>query len=270
MKPVLCFEGCKDFSHPWDQISAMKGRSQDSIKSKIIVALDVATKKEALAIVEQLKDRVAYFMVGLELINSVGYGIVQKITELGGKVFLDLKFFDIPSTVASASASITRLGVSAFDVHALGGIKMMDAARSASTAAAKESGVDRPLIFAVTVLSSVNQETFNHELYFAGDIEGYVLHLAKIAQQGNMDGAIVSSFEARAIKVAIPDLKVVVAGIRPDWTDQKDQSRVVSPQKAIRDGADYLVLGRALTHPPKEIGSPAEALRLIEEEMQQP
>ncbi len=234
-----------------------------------MVALDVVTRKEALTIVEQLKDHVAYFMVGLELINSVGYGIVRKITDLGGKVFLDLKFFDIPNTVTTASASVTKLGVSAFDVHALGGIRMMDAARSAASAAAKEAGVDCPLIFGVTVLSSVDQEMFNHELYFAGDIQDYVLHLAKLAERGRMDGVIVSSFEARAIKAAIPNLKLIVAGIRPDWADQNDQSRVVTPHRAIKDGADYLVLGRALIHPPREIGSPIDALRLIEEEMQQ-
>jgi orotidine-5'-phosphate decarboxylase len=248
----------------------MKDRSRDNIRSKIMVALDVVTKKEALTTVEQLKDHVAYFMVGLELINSVGYGIVRKITDLGAKVFLDLKFFDIPNTVSAASVSVTKLGVSAFDVHALGGVRMMDAARSAASAAAKESGVDCPLIFGVTVLSSVNQEMFNHELYFAGDIEEYVVHLAKLADRAKMDGVIVSSFEARAIKAAMPNLKLVVAGIRPDWADQQDQTRVVTPHRAIKDGADYLVLGRALIHPPREIGTPIDALRLIEEEMQQP
>src|SRR5487761_690945 len=217
----------------------MKDRSRDDVRSKIMVALDVVTKKEALTTVEQLKDHVAYFMVGLELINSVGYGIVQKITDLGAKVFLDLKFFDIPNIVTVASA------------------------------AAKESGVDCPLIFGVTVLSSVNQEMFNHELYFAGEIEEYVLHLAKLAERARLDGVIVSSFEARAIKTAMPNLKLVVAGIRPDWADQEDQRRVVTPHRAIKDGADYLVLGRALIHPPREIGSPMDALRLVEEEMQQ-
>lgn len=247
----------------------MKDRSRDDVRSKIMVALDVVTKKEALTTVEQLKDHVAYFMVGLELINSVGYGIVQKITDLGAKVFLDLKFFDIPNIVTVASASVTKLGVSAFDVHAIGGVRMMDAARSAASAAAKESGVDCPLIFGVTVLSSVNQEMFNHELYFAGEIEEYVLHLAKLAERARLDGVIVSSFEARAIKTAMPNLKLVVAGIRPDWADQEDQRRVVTPHRAIKDGADYLVLGRALIHPPREIGSPMDALRLVEEEMQQ-
>lgn len=249
-------------------IVGMNDPSDDSIRRKIVVALDVVTEKEALTTVEQLKDHVTYFMVGLELINSVGYGIVRKITDLGGKVFLDLKFFDIPNTVHTASAAVTRLGVSAFDVHVLGGIRMMDAARSAALAAAKESGVDCPMIFGVTVLSSVDQETFNHELYFAGDIQDYVLHLAKLAERAKMDGVIVSSFEARAVKAAMPNLKMIVAGIRPDWADQNDQRRVVTPHRAIKDGADYIVLGRALIHPPKEIGSPIDALRLIEEEMQ--
>src|SRR5487761_320839 len=249
-------------------IVGMNDPSDDSIRRKIVVALDVVTEKEALTTVEQLKNHVTYFMVGLELINSVGYGIVRKITDLGGKVFLDLKFFDIPNTVHTASASVTRLGVSAFDVHVLGGIRMMDAARSAALAAAKESGVDCPMIFGVTVLSSVDQETFNHELYFAGDIRDYVLHLAKLAESAKMDGVIVSSFEARAVKAAMPNLKMIVAGIRPNWADQNDQRRVVTPHRAIKDGADYIVLGRALIHPPKEIGSPIDALRLIEEEMQ--
>ncbi len=249
----------------------MKGRSGVNTRSKIVVALDVVTNKEALTIVEQLKDHVAYFMVGLELINSVGYAIVRNITDLGGKIFLDLKFFDIPNAVTVASAAVTKLGVSAFDVHALGGVRMMSAARSAAEAAAKESGADCPLIFGVTVLSSVNQETFNHELYFAGEIEEYVLHLAKIADRAKMDGVIVSSFETEAIKAALPNLKLVVAGIRPNWAeDQQDQSRVVTPRRAIKDSADYIVLGRALIRPPKEIGTMMDALRLIEEEMQQP
>ena len=250
-------------------IRGMKG-SRDNLRSKIMVALDVVSKKEALTAVELLKDHVGYFMVGLELINSVGYGIIQKITDLGGKVFLDLKFFDIPNTVAAASAAVTKLGVSAFDLHTLGGVKMMEAARTAASAAAKESGIECPLIFGVTVLSSVDQETFNHELYFAGDIEEYVLHLAKLAERGRMDGVIVSSFEAKTIKAALPNLKLVVAGIRPDWADQIDQRRVVTPHRAIKDGADYLVLGRALIHPPTEIGSMMDALRLIEEEIRQP
>ncbi len=248
----------------------MKVRVRNNTKSKIMVALDVVTKKEALAIVKLLHSHVAYFMVGPELINSVGYGIIKKITDLGGRVFLDLKFFDIPNTITSVSASVTRLGVSAFDVHVLGGIRMMEASHSAALAAAKESGVEPPSIFGVTVLSSVDQEMFNHELYFAGDIQDYVLHLAKLAEKGKMDGVIVSSFEARAIKTAIPNLKVVVAGIRPNWADQNDQSRVVTPHRAIKDGADYIVLGRALIHPPKEIGSPVDALKLIEEEMKEP
>jgi orotidine-5'-phosphate decarboxylase len=237
-------------------------------RNKIMIALDVTTEAEALTTVEDLKDRVAYFMVGLELISFVGFGIVRKITDLGAKVFLDLKFFDIPNTIEAVSASVTRMGVSAFDVHALGGIKMMEAARRGALATAKESGVDCPMIFGVTVLSSVDQEMFNHELYFAGDIQEYVIHLAKLAERGRMDGVIISSFEARAIKEAIPKLKVAVAGIRPDWSDQNDQSRVVTPHRAIKDGADYLVLGRAVTHPPKEIRSPVDALRKIEEEMQ--
>jgi orotidine-5'-phosphate decarboxylase len=237
-------------------------------RSKIMVALDVTTEREALATVEKLKDHVAYFMVGLELVSFVGFGIVRKITDLGAKVFLDLKFFDIPNTIEAVSASVTRMGVSAFDVHVLGGIKMMEAARRGAMAAAKETGVDCPMIFGVTVLSSVDQEMFNHELYFAGDIQEYVLHLAKLADHGRLDGVIISSFEARAIKEALPKLKVVVAGIRPDWSDQNDQSRVATPHRAIKDGADYLVLGRAVTHPPREIASPVEALRRIEEEMQ--
>jgi orotidine-5'-phosphate decarboxylase len=252
-----------------DGISEMKDRFRGSVRSKIMVALDVATKKEALTTVQQLKDHVSYFMVGLELINSVGYGIIRKIADLGGNVFLDLKFFDIPYTVGKASASITKLGVKGFDLHVLGGIKMMEAARSAALEAAKGSGVELPLIFGVSVLSSVNQEMFNHELYFAGDIDEYVLHLAKLADRAKMDGVIVSSFEAKAIKAAMPNLKLIVAGIRPDWADQQDQSRVVTPHRAIKDGADYVVLGRALTHPPKEIGTPLDALKLIEEEMQQ-
>ncbi len=248
----------------------MKDRSKDNTKSKIMVALDVLNKKEALTIVKQLKDHVAYFILGLELITSAGYGIIQNITDLGGKVFLDLKYFDIPNVVAATSSSVTKLGVSAFDVHALGGIKMMNAARTAAETTAKESGGDRPLIFGVTVLSSVDQETFNHELYFAGDIEEYVLHLAKIVDRANMDGVIASSFETRAIKKAFPNLKTVVAGIRPNWEDdQQDQRRVVTPRRAIKDGADYIVLGRALIHPPKEIGTMMDALKSIEEEMQE-
>jgi orotidine-5'-phosphate decarboxylase len=235
----------------------------DQIKSKIVVALDVDSKDDALKLVHELKGHVGLFKVGLELIYSEGIGIIQEINDLGGKVFLDCKFQDIPHTVAGASKAVTRLNVKMFNVHTMGGIEMMRAAVSAVDNESARLKIERPLILGVTVLTSVNQSTFNQELRIIGTIEEQVAHLATLAGEAGLDGVIASPHEIEAIRKVSKDLVIVTPGVRPTWAASQDQKRIMTPEEAVLRGASYLVIGRPITAPPVKIGTPSEAARKI-------
>lgn len=240
-----------------------------SAREKIIVALDVSSRKEAVELVTKLGEHVGMFKVGLELLNSEGPDIVRIVNQLGARVFFDGKFNDIPNTVAGASRAVTRLGVSMFNVHTLGGVEMMKAAHNASAEESSRLGVDRPLVLGVTVLTSINQITMNQQLAIPGDIQGQVAHLASMANEAGLDGVIASPNEIEVICAKVPrEMIIVTPGVRPSWASAQDQKRIMTPREAILKGATYVVIGRPITKPPAEIGTPVDAARRIGEEIQ--
>lgn len=243
----------------------MSSSSGNSAKDKILVALDVTSIEKALELVQELKDFVGGFKVGLELCTHAGVPqVVDRISQAGGQVFLDLKFKDIPNTVAGASKAACRPGVLMFNVHCDGGREMMKAASNAVTA----SDSAKPLLIGVTVLTSVNKQVMNQEMKVAGELDAQAVHLAKLAKEAGLNGVVCSPHEVQAIKAACgQDFLTVVPGVRPAWAATGDQKRIMTPAEAIQQGADYLVIGRPITSPPAEIGSPASAAKRIAEDL---
>ncbi|MGI8494313.1 MAG: orotidine-5'-phosphate decarboxylase [Pyrinomonadaceae bacterium] len=220
-------------------------------KEKIIVALDVETADEAAQIIENLKGEVGAFKIGLQLFTSAGSQFVREIVEAGVKVFLDLKFHDIPNTAAKASVEAARLGVWMFNIHALGGSEMMRRTVGEVSEACVKENLKQPKIIGVTVLTSSNEQTLI-ETGINQDSKRQVLNLAQLAYESGLDGVVASPLEVNLIKQNIPkkNFLVVTPGVRPksmtsDIQDD-DQKRVLSPAEAISAGADYLVIGRPI------------------------
>jgi orotidine-5'-phosphate decarboxylase len=219
----------------------------------ILIALDVGTGAEALALADALRGAVGGYKIGNQLFTAEGPGIVRALTDRGDRVFLDLKYHDIPNTVAGAVDSASHLGAWMLNVHALGGAAMMAAAVEAANHAAL-SGRVRPVLIAVTVLTSMS----------AGELAGVgvdrtpmdqVVHLATLAKASGMDGVVASPLETAAIRQACgPDFVIVTPGIRggaaTQATGRQDQSRTMTPYEAMRAGASYLVIGRPITAAP--------------------
>lgn len=235
---------------------------------RIILALDVGTEREALELVALLKPYVGFFKVGLELLNAAGVEVVRRIADVGGRVFLDGKFMDIPATVAGASRAVTRLAIRMFNVHCMGGRAMMTAAAGAAAEEAARLAVERPLLLGVTVLTSLDEKTLRTELKVSLSVEEHVTHLAQLAVEAGLDGVIASPHELLALRTALPDqMLIVTPGVRPVWAAAHDQKRITTPSEAIRLGASYVVIGRPITQPPREIGSPVDAVRRIADEI---
>lgn len=240
-----------------------------SLASKIMIALDFPNADQARRLVEQLQGIPCWFKVGMELFYSEGPQIVRELKAAGHSVFVDLKLHDIPNTVKGAAASLTRLGADMFNVHAAGGMKMMKAAiEGAEEAAVGKSPAgaspsSRPLIIAVTQLTSTGQDMLNEELGIPGTIEECVRKYAISAQQAGLDGVVSSAREAAMIKQACGETFVTVTpGIRPAWSAKGDQHRVIAPKQALQQGSDFLVIGRPVT----QAESPVLAFtRIIEE-----
>jgi len=219
--------------------------------SKIIVALDYANAQEALALVEQLHPSQCKLKVGKELFTAAGPALVEKLVAKDFNVFLDLKFHDIPNTVAKACKAASDLGVWMLNVHASGGRTMMQAALE---------GVDQsnanPYLIAVTVLTSMNQASLT-EIGIQASIEAQVLKLATLTQTAGLHGVVCSAQEASLLRKQVQtDFLLVTPGIRPANTSQDDQSRIVTPADALAQGASYLVIGRPVT----QAAEPAQAL----------
>ncbi|MCD4690099.1 orotidine-5'-phosphate decarboxylase [bacterium] len=221
--------------------------SQDT--SRLIIALDLPSREEALDLAHRTAEYTSYFKVGSRLFTAEGPQLVKELKSSGYGVFLDLKFHDIPNTVAEAAAAATALGVDIFDVHASGGTAMMKAAVAASREEAQRLEIPRPRILAITVLTSM-----------ASTVDE-VLALAERAKDAGLDGVVSSAWEARAIRDTLgSDFLIVTPGIRPSWAAKQDQRRVATPHEAFENGADYIVIGR----PIRDSSRPAsEAARLI-------
>jgi len=211
---------------------------------KIIIALDFKKDDEVKKFISLLGARPVWLKIGMELYYSCGDKLIFELKEMGYKIFLDLKLHDIPNTVQSALKSLSRLPIDMINVHAMGGFEMMKAAKIAID----QSFLRPPLLIAVTQLTSTSQITFNEELGIPGEISHHVLHLAKLAQKAGCSGVVCSPLEASILKKECgTEFKLITPGIRLKSQDTNDQSRVTTPSEAVRLGADYLVIGRAIT-----------------------
>lgn len=220
-------------------------------KDRLIVALDVESLAQAEALLDRLQGVVGAYKIGSQLFTACGPAAVELVQKRGGSVFLDLKFHDIPNTVAGAVREAARLGVFMLDVHASGGSPMLRSAVEAAKQAAREFNVKRPLCLAVTVLTSLDRALLQRELNVPLSVEGHVLHLAKLAKDAGLDGSVCSPQEIRAVRNALGrDWVIVAPGVRPAGSEAGDQVRVATPEAAIRAGADYLVVGRPITAAP--------------------
>ncbi len=227
-------------------------------RSRIIVALDFPDGGAALRFVERLEPNACRLKVGFELFVAAGPDLVRALVQRGFPVFLDLKFHDIPNTVAGAVRAAARLGVWMINVHASGGRRMLEAARRALP-----DGTARPHLVAVTVLTSLEAAELR-EVGIVHAPQDQVLRLARLAQDCGLDGVVCSAREALLLRRALgTDFLLVTPGIRPAGESAQDQRRVVTPAAAVNAGADYLVVGRPVTRAP----DPMEALQAIEAEI---
>lgn len=217
------------------------------LKDKLILALDISDPDYALEIVDKLSDWVNVFKVGFELFLSGGPAIVEKIIKKEKKVFLDLKFHDIPNTVMRAAEASTKMGVYMFNVHTSGGSEMMKRCRDRVAEISVKENLNKPSIIGVTVLTSISQEEFKGEMGFHHSIKTHVKHLTGLAVESGLDGVVASGHEASMIKSHYGDqFLVVTPGIRPSWSPPDDQRRTMTPRDALKSGADYIVVGRGI------------------------
>ncbi|MBB6729594.1 orotidine-5'-phosphate decarboxylase [Cohnella zeiphila] len=241
--------------------------SRSEAAAKVMVALDKPDAEAALRLAGRLEGSGCWAKVGMELFYAAGPSVVRELKARGLKVFLDVKMHDIPNTVRGGARSIVRLGVDMFNVHAAGGLAMMEAAVQGIREAAEEGGsplTELPLVIAVTQLTSTSQATLNEEIGISGSVEAAVVRYAELAKRAGLNGVVASPLETGAIKAACGDrFMTVTPGIRPRGADIGDQSRVTTPREAVAGGTDYLVIGRPITAAP----DPAAALNTIIEEM---
>ncbi len=233
--------------------------------NRLIVALDVDNAKKALDLCNALRGIAGMFKIGSQLFTAAGPDLVNEIVSSGQRVFLDLKYHDIPNTVALAGVEATRLGVSIFNLHAAGGREMMRRTKDAVSECAGTEGHAPPLVIAVTLLTSANQETLNEVGQISGP-EDLVTRLAQLAEASGMDGVVASAREVGGIRSAVKksDFVVITPGVRPAGTALSDQKRVATPREAIQAGADYIVVGRPIL----EATDPARAAQQILDEME--
>ncbi len=223
-------------------------------KDKIIVALDVETADEAREHIEDLREYAGAFKIGLQLFTSAGAAFVTELVRTEVKIFLDVKFHDIPATVAKAAVEVARLGVWMFNIHALGGREMMQKTVESVREVCDKENLIQPKIIGVTVLTSSDQNTLS-EIGIDKEINSQVLNLAQLTAKCGLDGVVASPNETLDIRAKInnKDFIIVTPGIRPDFATKDDQKRVMTPREAVDAGADYLVIGRPIlqTRDPK-------------------
>ena len=235
-----------------------------SATEKLILALDVSERNYAMELVDRFVDYIGIFKVGHELYTSCGPQIIEDIHKRGRKVFLDLKYHDIPNTVSKAAIAATRLGVHMFNLHASGGLEMMKICRERVVEVCLKENINRPKILGVTVLTSISREGLRDELGIQHGMRTHVRHLASLALKAGLDGVVASGREVEIIKNHCGEgFLIVTPGIRPSWTPPDDQKRTMTPKEAIREGSDYLVVGRAILQQP----DPIKAIELISLEM---
>ncbi|MCR4398123.1 MAG: orotidine-5'-phosphate decarboxylase [Firmicutes bacterium] len=222
---------------------------------RLIVALDLPDGESALRMVDMLRDRVGIYKIGMELFYSEGAWLISELASRGVDVFLDLKFHDIPNTVGSAVRQLSRLRPAMMTVHAPGGSAMM----SRAVKAAEETGLSlgfRPMILAITLLTSIDERALRGDLMVRESPTDYVLAMARLSQAAGVDGVVASPHEARMIRECCGEgFRIVTPGIRPTWFGHGDQRRVATPYEAILAGADHIVVGRPVTQSDDPVGA---------------
>ena len=233
-------------------------------RERIILALDVSTYDDAVTMVRQFREYIDTFKIGSELFTAVGPRIIKEISLMGKKIFLDLKFHDIPTTVARSGLAAANLGVFMLNVHTLGGFSMMKETAAALSKYCIEHNMERPKLIGVTILTSIDKDALRDELSIGAGMTTQVKHLAGLAQRAGLDGVVASAEDAEMIRSRFgKGFLIVTPGIRPSWAETDDQKRTLTPRKAVQAGADYLVIGRAVTSQPDPVG----ALLRIEKEI---
>ena len=233
------------------------------IRKRLIFALDVDSLEEARRWVGLLHDKVGVFKVGKQLFTRCGPEVVRMVNDQGGEVFLDLKYHDIPNTVAMAGIEACRLGVKIFNVHALGGREMMSETAKKAQEYCAAAGIPVPLRIAVTILTSSNDATLR-DIGIERPVAEMVPRLAKLTQEAGFDGVVASPREVGQIRAACgPEFKIITPGVRPAFASADDQKRIMTPGEAIRAGADYLVIGRPIS----AAAEPMRAAQLILDEI---
>lgn len=227
-------------------------------KERIIVALDFDDSESALALVDKLGDMGHRYKVGYRLLTTAGFEVLDELVQRGKWVFCDMKLHDIPATVSGTVRNLTRRGIGAVTLHAGGGSVMLKAAVQSV-----QDFSQRPHLWAVTVLTSLDELAVRDELMVSVPLADYTIHLARLARFCGCDGVIASGEEIEGIKKCCgDDFVVVVPAVRPSWTQRHDQQRIVTPTEAIQRGADFLVIGRAVT----QSDDPVSAfLRIVDE-----
>ncbi len=231
---------------------------------KLILALDVPEYNYAIELIDKFKDYISIFKVGLELFTVSGPSIIDQVHKRGRAVFLDLKFHDIPNTVSRAGVAAARLGVFMFNVHTSGGFEMMRKCRDDVVNVCLKENLNRPRILGVTVLTSMSKEVLRAEIGIQHSLNTHVRHLAALALKAGLDGVVASGQEAALVRAHCGrGFLIVTPGIRTSWTPPDDQMRTMTPKQAIREGADYIVMGRAVLNQP----DPVKTIELITTEL---
>lgn len=242
----------------------MKVTKPQSAKERIILALDCDDLDEAEKLVVELNDYVGYFKVGLQLFTSYGFSAIKMIRDHGGKVYCDLKFHDIPHIVSHACSNLIKHNINFFNIHLQGGSKMVSQVVKTARETAKSLESNPPTILGVTLLSSFGQRTLTEELCVEKNIEDYIMQLAKLAKDNNLDGIIAGSAESKRIRQEFGDDFIILCpATRPTWAAVNDQIRVDTPTEAIKSGVDYLVIGRPITDADDKVA----AVKLIIDEI---
>lgn len=238
---------------------------RDDVAGRIMVALDYPNVAEARELLQQLQGIPCYMKVGMQLFYAGGPTFVRELKELGYKVFLDLKLHDIPNTVKGGANSIAKLGVDMMNVHAAGGVEMMAAAIKGIEEALQENpALNKPIVIAVTQLTSTSQQMLNEEIGIPGSVADAVVHYAKLTKQAGLDGVVASPLEVEMIKAACgAEFKTITPGIRPAGSAKGDQTRIMTPKQAFTEGTDFIVVGRPIT----TAANPREAIENIIEEL---
>jgi orotidine-5'-phosphate decarboxylase len=235
------------------------------VAERLFVALDYPDAAGALAVAEKLAPLGVSFKVGLQLFYAEGISMVRQLQRYGKVVFVDLKLHDIPNTVAGAVDSLVRQGVDFLNVHAQGGPEMLKASVESARQAANAIGKPAPKLIGVTLLTSLSEHHLREFLFVeSASVSEYVQHLALQAKKAGLDGVVCSAQEANLIReVCGPDFLLITPGIRPSGVGEQDQSRVITPAQALKNGSDYLVVGRPITGAP----DPYTAAQQILDEM---